>query len=81
MYDINLLGVADGGSLPPSSTRSAMYLCICCNITEKDLEQNPELINYIGSVCGACVSDGAEYGFDGAHEILMDNSPDHDTIE
>jgi hypothetical protein len=58
-----------------------MYLCICSNITEKDLKNNPELAKYIGSVCGACLSDGPAYGFDVAGEQLVDNSDDHDTIE
>jgi hypothetical protein len=58
-----------------------MYLCICCNITQKDVEEKPELKHYIGSVCGACVSDGPAYGFDGAGKTLVDNSSDHDTIE
>jgi hypothetical protein len=58
-----------------------MYLCICCNITEEDVKEKPELANYIGSVCGACIPYGPELGFDGAYEKLVDNSPDHDTIE
>jgi bacterioferritin-associated ferredoxin len=58
-----------------------MYLCICCDITEKDVKENPKLRRYIGSVCGACISDGADTGFDVVDEILVDNSPDHDTIE
>lgn len=58
-----------------------MYLCICCDITEKDIEKDPTLALYIGSVCGACISDGPDTGFDGANEHLMDNSIDHDTIE
>lgn len=51
-----------------------MYLCICCNITENDIKENPELIKYIGSICGACISDGGDIGFDKASESLMDNS-------
>lgn len=58
-----------------------MYLCICCDITEKDVEKDPQLANYIGSICGACVSDGGVLGFDGADEKVTDNSSDHDTIE
>ena len=58
-----------------------MCLCICCNITEKDVEKDPELRNYIGNICGACLNFGPDTGFDGANETLVDNSPDHDTIE
>jgi len=37
-----------------------MYICICCNITEKDVEKNPELLNLVGSVCGSCIDVGGE---------------------
>jgi len=57
-----------------------MYLCICCDITERDIKENPELQQFIGSICGACISDGPELGFDGAIENLEDNSVDGDTI-
>lgn len=58
-----------------------MYLCICCNITESDVEKDPTLKNYIGSVCGACIPDGPDIGFDGAYEQFSDSADDHDTIE
>lgn len=32
-----------------------MYLCICNNISEKDLLEEPFLINKIGSSCGKCI--------------------------
>lgn len=32
-----------------------MILCICNNISEKDLLQEPFLINKIGSRCGKCL--------------------------
>ena len=32
-----------------------MILCICNNISEKDLLQEPFLINKIGSRCGKCI--------------------------
>jgi len=34
-----------------------MIVCVCNNISEKDLEKNPELINIVGSKCGICVRD------------------------
>lgn len=37
-----------------------MYICICCDITEKDIEENPELLDLVGSVCGSCIDDGGE---------------------
>jgi bacterioferritin-associated ferredoxin len=36
-----------------------MYLCICCDITNKDIEENPELEELIGSVCGRCLEDSS----------------------
>ena len=51
-----------------------MYLCICCSITDSDVEEKPELANLIGSVCGRCISDGGDLAFDGACEDLIDNS-------
>ena len=36
------------------------YICICNNITEKDLERDPGLICLIGTTCGKCVSDGGD---------------------
>lgn len=32
-----------------------MYLCICNNISEKDLLEEPFLVNKIGTVCGKCI--------------------------
>lgn len=58
-----------------------MYLCICCNITQKDIEEKPELKHYIGSVCGACLNFGPDRGFDVIDERLTDDSLDHDTIK
>lgn len=43
------------GSIPTIST---MYICICCNITENDIEDNSELLNLVGSVCGTCIFEG-----------------------
>ena len=57
-----------------------MYLCICNEITEKDLEEYPELAELIGTCCGKCISDGADTGFDGASEQSMDSSNDHVTV-
>lgn len=34
-----------------------MYLCICNNISEKDLLKEPFLINKIGTCCGKCIED------------------------
>lgn len=31
-----------------------MYVCICKKITEKDLQDQPELIKVIGTGCGIC---------------------------
>ena len=31
-----------------------MYVCICNNITEKDLETNPHLRQLVGTQCGRC---------------------------
>ena len=58
-----------------------MYLCICCDITEKDVEENPKLKRYIGSVCGGCISDGGVLDFDRVRETIVDSTDDHDTIE
>ena len=32
-----------------------MYLCICNNISEKDLLEEPFLVNKIGTGCGKCI--------------------------
>ena len=32
-----------------------MYICVCNAITDKMLEENPELMNKIGSNCGKCL--------------------------
>ena len=37
-----------------------MYLCICCNITTSDVVKDPDLLKFVGSICGKCVSDGGE---------------------
>lgn len=34
-----------------------MIVCVCNNISEKDLKKNPELINVVGSKCGVCIRD------------------------
>ena len=33
-----------------------MYVCICNAITEKDIKENPELNNLVGTVCGMCLN-------------------------
>lgn len=35
-----------------------MILCVCNNIGEKDLKENPFLINKIGTKCGICIKEG-----------------------
>tara|TARA_B100000287_G_scaffold328586_1_gene313097 strand:- start:287 stop:448 length:162 start_codon:yes stop_codon:yes gene_type:complete len=35
-----------------------VILCICNNITETNLKENPFLINKIGTKCGICVREG-----------------------
>ena len=32
-----------------------MIVCVCNNISEKDLVKNPELIQVVGSKCGVCI--------------------------
>jgi len=58
-----------------------MYLCICCDITQKDLDKNPEFKKLIGSVCGKCISDGGDPDFDRACEDSTDNPPDTVSIK
>lgn len=51
----------DEGSIPSISTKNVfntVYLCICNEITEQDIKDNPELINLIGTECGKCISAG-----------------------
>ena len=38
---------------------SKVIICVCNNIREKDLKENPFLINEIGTKCGICVKKGA----------------------
>ena len=33
-----------------------MYVCICNNISSKDLEKDPSLIDKVGSKCGKCIA-------------------------
>ena len=33
-----------------------MIICSCNNITEKDVENNPELMTVVGTCCGRCVA-------------------------
>ena len=33
-----------------------MIICVCNNITEKDIENNPELRLAVGTCCGQCVA-------------------------
>jgi len=33
-----------------------MYVCICNNISTKDLERDPSLIHKVGSKCGKCIA-------------------------
>jgi len=33
-----------------------MYVCICNNISTKDLERDPSLIDKVGSKCGKCIA-------------------------
>ena len=35
-----------------------MILCICSNVGEKDLKENPFLITKIGIKCGICIKEG-----------------------
>ncbi len=35
-----------------------MYVCVCCAITEKMLDDNHSLLSKIGSKCGKCLVDG-----------------------
>ena len=34
-----------------------MYVCVCNNITEQDLERDPELKKLLGTECGKCIGD------------------------
>jgi bacterioferritin-associated ferredoxin len=65
-----------GVRLLDSYTRRAhatMFICICNEITERDLEKDPGLISKIGTECGKCLSDGAE--FDSTDiEIVIENA-------
>jgi len=33
-----------------------MYVCICNNISTKDLEKDPSLIDKVGTKCGKCIA-------------------------
>lgn len=33
-----------------------MIICICNNISERDIEENPELSSMVGNCCGGCVA-------------------------
>ena len=35
-----------------------MVICICNGIREKDLKENPFLINKVGTKCGICIKEG-----------------------
>ena len=35
-----------------------MIICVCNNIREKDLKENPFLISKVGTKCGVCVREG-----------------------
>jgi hypothetical protein len=35
-----------------------MYLCICNEITESDIDKDPSMLLLMGTGCGKCVSDG-----------------------
>lgn len=32
-----------------------MYICVCNQITDQDLKNNPELIDACGTDCGTCI--------------------------
>ena len=32
-----------------------MYICVCNEITDQDLKNNPELISACGTECGTCI--------------------------
>ena len=34
-----------------------MYVCICAELTESDLREEPELWAFVGQQCGNCMSD------------------------
>jgi len=36
-----------------------VIICVCNNIREKDLKENPFLIDKVGTKCGICVREGA----------------------
>jgi bacterioferritin-associated ferredoxin len=39
-----------------------MIICSCNNITEKDIEEDPELSSIVGTCCGGCVAqEGGKY--------------------
>jgi len=35
-----------------------VIICVCNNIREKDLKENPFLISKVGTKCGVCVREG-----------------------
>jgi len=48
-----------------------MYLCICNNISEKDLLKEPFLINKVGSRCGKCIEDSTTVVSCGQIDFLL----------
>lgn len=51
-----------------------MYVCVCNNITEKDLERDPELKKLLGTKCGKCMSfKHIPVAIDGLKRVNTDN--------
>lgn len=39
-----------------------MFVCLCYNVRESDLENNPQLISKVGNKCGKCLNSNITLG-------------------
>lgn len=58
-----------------------MIICICNNISQKDLDENPLLAQVIGSYCGKCIFEGGEVVSTNRSESIKDSPIDTVSIK
>jgi hypothetical protein len=57
-----------------------MYVCVCCAITEKMLDDNHSLLSKIGSKCGKCLVDGKVSDGNGVTYLKSSNELDLESV-